>query len=483
MKRTYFFLCISLLTGILCNLDGAYGQSSGRQPRARALAIKFNSNQNNSGYGWNVLLQNTARFGWIDFSVEGSTEQQARQELFSRTGNAINQATLKTQFYSQSNGDIFYVFETNFARLGQNFKWVPVIHADQLVTDGAVKWALRKLHEYLATATTQQTCQQRTQPAIGTNTWLNISSIPVVKFFRESEPYGEFSNFYSAPITLKGWSWVTSENYFQAMKLPNHMWAQVANASPMNAYQAGQGVPLPANWDTQARFDAMHEALMAKFTQHQHLQRTLLDTGNAILVEDTGRANNPKLQNRVWGAGVDGLGENHLGRLLMVVRYEIRTGTHVAYDPQVTLTLSNLAANGFDVNRAIGQMPQPTAVQSSTASTTYQPQSQIGVSATPYYQQHSATQQHQQSPITQDEANMMRGEIEIFTSQLNGAVDKFYRQGNDELANEIMMATSMLSNQFFENYNKWLATPDVTHADNLRKSWEQLRNYATRWIH
>lgn len=60
----------------------------------------------------------------------------------------------------------------------------------------------------------------------------------------------------------------------------------------------------------------MHEAVVAKFTQHDDLRELLLGTGDSKIVEHT--ANDP-----YWG---DGSGENRLGRILMQAREALRTG-------------------------------------------------------------------------------------------------------------------------------------------------------------
>jgi len=62
----------------------------------------------------------------------------------------------------------------------------------------------------------------------------------------------------------------------------------------------------------------MEEVLLAKFTQHAELKQTLLDTGDATLVEHTEN-------DSYWGDGGDGSGRNRLGILLMKVRERIRT--------------------------------------------------------------------------------------------------------------------------------------------------------------
>ena len=71
----------------------------------------------------------------------------------------------------------------------------------------------------------------------------------------------------------------------------------------------------------------MLKAIRAKFSQHADLKNMLLNTDNQILVEDAGQHDN------VWGAGANYMGINHLGRILMHVRDELRTGQQRPYNP------------------------------------------------------------------------------------------------------------------------------------------------------
>jgi ribA/ribD-fused uncharacterized protein len=73
---------------------------------------------------------------------------------------------------------------------------------------------------------------------------------------------------------------------------------------------------LRRDWET-VKVDVMREAVLAKFTQHPDLRRTLLATGDAALVEHTRR-------DAFWGDGGDGRGRNKLGRILMEVRARLR---------------------------------------------------------------------------------------------------------------------------------------------------------------
>jgi N-glycosidase YbiA len=62
----------------------------------------------------------------------------------------------------------------------------------------------------------------------------------------------------------------------------------------------------------------MHEAVLAKFTQHADPREILLGTGDAAIVEHTEN-------DRYWGDGGDGSGRNRLGVILVRVREELRS--------------------------------------------------------------------------------------------------------------------------------------------------------------
>jgi len=64
----------------------------------------------------------------------------------------------------------------------------------------------------------------------------------------------------------------------------------------------------------------MKLVLRAKFSQHTHLMGMLLDTGDALLVEDSPH-------DAFWGIGRDGTGKNQLGLLLQETRAELRASS------------------------------------------------------------------------------------------------------------------------------------------------------------
>ncbi|HVW37422.1 MAG TPA: NADAR family protein [Pirellulales bacterium] len=142
----------------------------------------------------------------------------------------------------------------------------------------------------------------------------------IVHFYSTSDEYGCFSNFAAYPIELDGQQWPTSEHYFQAQKFEEleHREAIRQTISPMQAARMGRDrkKKLRPDWES-VKVDVMMDAVRAKFTQHEELRFVLLGTGDAKLVEHTAN-------DKYWGDGGDGSGENMLGQILMRVRTELR---------------------------------------------------------------------------------------------------------------------------------------------------------------
>ena len=141
-----------------------------------------------------------------------------------------------------------------------------------------------------------------------------------IEFYRVREPHGYLSNFAPYPIRLKGKVWPTTEHYFQAQKFAGteHEEAIRLAASPMIAARMGRSRQRPLREDWEAVKDGvMRDAVLAKFTQHPELREALLATGAALLVEHT-------TNDRFWGDGGDGRGQNRLGEILMEVRAQLK---------------------------------------------------------------------------------------------------------------------------------------------------------------
>jgi ribA/ribD-fused uncharacterized protein len=142
----------------------------------------------------------------------------------------------------------------------------------------------------------------------------------VINFYRVADEYGGFSNFAPFPIDLDGQRWPTSEHYFQAQKFDDtrHQEAIRNEKSPIIAARMGRDrkKTLRPDWES-VKVEMMKKALRAKFTQHKEIRSILLSTGDATIIEHTEN-------DRYWGDGGDGNGQNMLGKLLMEIRDELR---------------------------------------------------------------------------------------------------------------------------------------------------------------
>ena len=174
----------------------------------------------------------------------------------------------------------------------------------------------------------------------------------VIKFFRESDEYGEFSNFWrlTEPLPFSGVMCATTEHAYQMQKfvydgcpIANAAYAHLiatANTPYTAKILAGQkcvgrslwqrklfekieahkskGVEIDPDWDAR-RDDVMYGVLRRKFLLDRRAQSVLLSTGDALLLENS-------KYDAYWGAGPNSDGKNMLGQLLMRVRDEISAG-------------------------------------------------------------------------------------------------------------------------------------------------------------
>lgn len=144
----------------------------------------------------------------------------------------------------------------------------------------------------------------------------------VVNFYSVSDEFGQLSNFAPFPIRVDGERWPTSEHYFQAQKFEDKAYRlRIQRAkTPMLAAQLGRDrrQKLRRDWEP-VKVSVMRTAVLAKFSQHEELRKLLLSTGDAKIVEHTENDD-------YWGDGGDGSGKNMLGRILMEIREQLRSG-------------------------------------------------------------------------------------------------------------------------------------------------------------
>lgn len=139
--------------------------------------------------------------------------------------------------------------------------------------------------------------------------------------------HGEYeflSNFHMCSVLFEGAFYHSVEHAYQAGKTLDLAQRLVISQqlTAGDAKKEGRKVVLRDDWET-AKFEVMHACVLDKFTRHEDLREKLLATGKAELVEGNW-----------WGDcffGVcKGVGENHLGRILMEVREQLKRKTNAS---------------------------------------------------------------------------------------------------------------------------------------------------------
>ena len=131
--------------------------------------------------------------------------------------------------------------------------------------------------------------------------------------------YFFLSNFYEAPVTYQGLTYGSNEAAFQAQKcLSEAERLEFTALRPSDSKRRGRKVQLRPDWE-QVKLGIMEDIVRAKFTQNEDLRAMLLATGDAVLEEGN------SWNDTFWGISrKTGRGQNHLGRILMRVREELK---------------------------------------------------------------------------------------------------------------------------------------------------------------
>lgn len=129
--------------------------------------------------------------------------------------------------------------------------------------------------------------------------------------------YRFLSNFAPSVSVRDGFYYPSVEHAYQAAKASEEEGRRAIQqcVTAGKAKQLGRKIAIRADWE-QIKLRVMLELLRDKF-KNQRLRGLLLETGDQELVESNWWGD------KFWGKCA-GEGENHLGRLLMQVRDEIR---------------------------------------------------------------------------------------------------------------------------------------------------------------
>jgi ribA/ribD-fused uncharacterized protein len=133
-----------------------------------------------------------------------------------------------------------------------------------------------------------------------------------------SGKYRFLSNFWSCFIQFGGMTFPSVENAYQACKMKHASDRErFLYIKASQAKKLGKLLPMADTWD-QNRIQIMYHLVEAKF-RDPILAGLLLETGDEELQEGNWWGD------FFWGT-VNGVGENHLGKILMEVRENLRKG-------------------------------------------------------------------------------------------------------------------------------------------------------------
>jgi len=130
--------------------------------------------------------------------------------------------------------------------------------------------------------------------------------------------YRFLSNFYPCKILYEGIEYPSSEHAYQASKTLDMELRKIISklAKAGESKKMGQTIPLRPDWSDKLKIQIMYDILKIKFRKETKLAEMLIATGDHFLVEGN------TWHDYFWGVG-DGVGKNHLGKLLMKIREEL----------------------------------------------------------------------------------------------------------------------------------------------------------------
>lgn len=130
--------------------------------------------------------------------------------------------------------------------------------------------------------------------------------------------YSCFSNFYPRTVLYQGKRYKTKEHAFQCQKATNQKdFDYIFDATtPYQAKKRARIIKKKGNWEESKRW-IMHDIVFAFFKEWSDLRKILLNTDNQELIEGNDWGD------KYWGI-YNGVGENWLGKILMLVRDELK---------------------------------------------------------------------------------------------------------------------------------------------------------------
>lgn len=130
--------------------------------------------------------------------------------------------------------------------------------------------------------------------------------------------YRFLSSFWTAAVVFEDVLYPSSEHAYQAAKSKSSSVRLMIRQAPTpgKAKRLGRTIEIRKDWDA-IKLDVMEQIVRDKFTRTQALGELLLATGDQELVEGN------HWGDTFWSV-CNGVGENHLGKILMKIRSELK---------------------------------------------------------------------------------------------------------------------------------------------------------------
>ncbi len=143
---------------------------------------------------------------------------------------------------------------------------------------------------------------------------------------RINEFKGEYvflSNFFNSSMEFRGVPYRNAESAYQSMKTDNiKERTSFSELTPMEAKKKGRKINLREDWED-IKLEIMYKVVKKKFSSNNFLKENLLLTEDAYLEEGN------YWHDTFWGV-CNRKGENHLGKILMKVREELKNEEEIS---------------------------------------------------------------------------------------------------------------------------------------------------------
>ncbi len=131
-------------------------------------------------------------------------------------------------------------------------------------------------------------------------------------------------NFSAFCVKINDIEYKTAEHAFQTIKFletaPDIANKIITASSPFTARELAQKYKNLRRQDwSNVKYKIMEEILFQKTIQNEYVKQKLLATENFEIIEDCGEDDD-----KDWGCGLDGSGQNNLGKIWMNIRERIK---------------------------------------------------------------------------------------------------------------------------------------------------------------